>query len=80
MLSGFRDFLFRGNVVDLAVAVIIGGAFGKVVEGFMKAFVEPLIAMILGAWQLPSRSVYFSAGKLYSSSLCGVFLHCEASL
>ncbi len=48
MLSGFRDFLFRGNVVDLAVAVIIGGAFGKVVEGFMKAFVEPLIAMILG--------------------------------
>lgn len=47
-MSGFRDFLFRGNVVDLAVAVIIGGAFGKVVEGFMKAFIEPLIAILLG--------------------------------
>lgn len=48
MLSGFRDFLFRGNVVDLAVAVIIGGAFGKVVEGFMKSFIEPLLAILLG--------------------------------
>jgi large conductance mechanosensitive channel len=49
MLQGFRDFLLRGNVVDLAVAVIIGGAFGKIVEGFLKAIVNPLIALLFGS-------------------------------
>lgn len=48
MLKGFRDFLLRGNVVDLAVAVVIGAAFGNVVDGFIAAFVDPLIALILG--------------------------------
>lgn len=38
----------RGNVVDLAVGVIIGAAFGKVVDGFMVSFVNPLIGLILG--------------------------------
>lgn len=38
----------RGNVVELATAVVIGGAFGKIVDGFMKSFVEPLIKMMLG--------------------------------
>ena len=36
MLKGFKEFLFRGNVVDLAVAVVIGGAFGAVVTAFVK--------------------------------------------
>lgn len=49
MLQGFRDFLFRGNVIELAVAVIIGGAFGKIVEGFLKAIVNPLIALMFGS-------------------------------
>lgn len=48
MLKEFRDFLLRGNVVDLAVAVVIGAAFGNVVDGFIVAFVDPLIALILG--------------------------------
>lgn len=48
MLKGFRDFLFRGNVVDLAVAVVIGAAFNSVVDGFIASFVDPLIALILG--------------------------------
>jgi len=42
MLRGFKDFLMRGNVVDLAVAVVIGGAFGTVV----KAFVDVLMSLI----------------------------------
>jgi large conductance mechanosensitive channel len=42
MLKGFKDFLMRGNVVDLAVAVVIGAAFGTVV----KAFVEVLMSLI----------------------------------
>lgn len=48
MLKGFREFLLRGNVVDLATAVVIGAAFNQVVDGFIKAFIDPLIAIILG--------------------------------
>ena len=48
MLKEFRDFILRGNVVELAVAVIIGAAFGAVVTAFTTAFVTPLIALIGG--------------------------------
>jgi large conductance mechanosensitive channel len=47
MLKGFRDFILRGNVVDLAVAVIIGGAFGAVVSAFTKGIVMQLIAAVI---------------------------------
>jgi large conductance mechanosensitive channel len=45
MLKGFRDFLMRGNVVELATAVIIGAAFGGVVDGLIKGIIDPLIAV-----------------------------------
>src|SRR5579862_3945680 len=48
MLKGFRQFLLRGNVVDLAVAVVIGGAFGAVVTALVKDLVTPLIAAVAG--------------------------------
>ena len=48
MLKEFRDFAMKGNVVDLAVAVIIGGAFGKIVASFVKDIVMPPIGMLLG--------------------------------
>ncbi len=48
MLKEFRDFVMRGNVVELAVAVIIGAAFGAVVTAFTSAFITPLIALIGG--------------------------------
>jgi large conductance mechanosensitive channel len=48
MLKGFRQFLMRGNVIDLAVAVVIGGAFGTVVEAMVKDLITPLIAAIVG--------------------------------
>ncbi|OFW06914.1 MAG: mechanosensitive ion channel protein MscL [Acidobacteria bacterium RIFCSPLOWO2_02_FULL_67_36] len=48
MLSGFKQFLMRGNVVDLAVAVVIGGAFGAVVAALVKDLVTPLIAAVVG--------------------------------
>jgi large conductance mechanosensitive channel len=48
MLKGFRQFLMRGNVVDLAVAVVIGGAFGAVVTALVKDLITPLIAAIGG--------------------------------
>ena len=48
MLTEFRDFIMRGNVVELAVAVILGAAFGAVVTAFAGAFITPLIALIGG--------------------------------
>ena len=48
MLKGFREFVLRGNVLDLAVAVVIGGAFGAVVTAFVKDLLTPLIAAIAG--------------------------------
>lgn len=45
MFKGFRDFLMRGNVVELATAVIIGAAFGGVVDGLIKGIIDPLIAV-----------------------------------
>jgi len=48
-MSGFTKFLLRGNVVDLAVAVVIGAAFGAIITAFTKAFIAPLIGLAVGA-------------------------------
>lgn len=47
MLKGFRDFILRGNVVDLAVAVVIGAAFGAVVNSLVTDLINPAIAAIV---------------------------------
>jgi len=48
MLQGFRQFMLRGNVVDLAVAVVMGAAFGAVVTALVKDLITPLIAALIG--------------------------------
>ena len=48
MLKEFRDFIARGNVLDLAVAVIIGAAFGKIVTSLVEGIIMPPIGMLLG--------------------------------
>ncbi|GHG06049.1 large-conductance mechanosensitive channel [Deinococcus piscis] len=48
MLNGFRDFIMRGNVVDLAVGVVIGAAFNNLVTAFTKAFLDPLVRLAGG--------------------------------
>jgi large conductance mechanosensitive channel len=48
MLKGFKDFLLRGNIVDLAVAVVIGAAFTALVASFTTSFLKPLIGLISG--------------------------------
>ena len=53
MLKGFKQFLLRGNVLNLAVAVVIGGAFGAVVTALVKDLLTPLIAAII---QVPDFS------------------------
>jgi large conductance mechanosensitive channel len=48
MLKDFKTFLLRGNVVDLAVAVVVGAAFGAVVTAFVRDLLTPIIALIFG--------------------------------
>ena len=49
MLKGFKDFILRGNVVDLAVGIVIGAAFTTVVNQFTKSFLDPVIKLATGA-------------------------------
>lgn len=56
MLKGFKQFVLRGNVVDLAVGVVVGAAFGAVVTAFVKDLLTPLIAAIVGK---PDFSAFF---------------------
>jgi large conductance mechanosensitive channel len=55
MLKGFREFVLRGNVVDMAVGVVIGAAFGAIVTAFVKDLLTPLIAALVGK---PDFSAY----------------------
>ena len=48
MLKEFKEFAFKGNIIDLAVAVIIGGAFGKIVSSLVNDVLMPAIGIILG--------------------------------
>ncbi|CAL9640152.1 Large-conductance mechanosensitive channel [Actinosynnema sp. ALI-1.44] len=48
MIKGFKDFLMRGNVVDLAVAVVIGAAFGAIVTAFTNNLINPIVALFGG--------------------------------
>lgn len=47
LLDEFKNFAFKGNVIDLAVGVIIGGAFGKIIDSFVKQIIMPSISLIL---------------------------------
>lgn len=63
MLSEFKKFILRGNVVDLAVAVVIGAAFTSVVTAFVKDFLTPLIASIQGDHEFASYAFTFNGIK-----------------
>ena len=52
MLKGFKEFIMKGNVVDLAVAVVMGAAFGAVVDSIVKGLLTPLIARLFNAKDL----------------------------
>jgi large conductance mechanosensitive channel len=57
MLKEFRDFALRGNVLDLAVGVIIGGAFGKIVASLVGDVIMPLIGMLIGGVSFADLSI-----------------------
>ncbi|HID70960.1 MAG TPA: large conductance mechanosensitive channel protein MscL, partial [Desulfobacterales bacterium] len=48
MMSEFKEFAIKGNVVDMAVGIIIGGAFGKIVSSFVEDVIMPPIGMLMG--------------------------------
>jgi large conductance mechanosensitive channel len=64
MLKGFKQFIMRGNVLDLAVAVVIGAAFGKIVSSFVADILMPPLGLILGKVDMSNLFVDLS-GKGY---------------
>ncbi len=69
LLEEFKNFAFKGNVVDLAIGVIIGGAFGKIVDSLVKSVIMPLVSMILPGekgyadWSYTLRGVEIPYGQ-----------------
>jgi len=59
--SEFREFAIKGNVVDLAVGVIIGGAFGKIVDSIVKDLIMPLVGKVIGGLDFSNYFVMLSA-------------------
>ena len=57
MLKEFKEFAMKGNIVDLAVAVIIGGAFGKIVTALTETIIMPIISLIMGKGGVQDLSV-----------------------
>ncbi len=78
-MKGFRQFLLRGNVIDLAVAVVIGAAFGAVVAAFVKDLLTPLIAAIFGkpdfsAWTFEVNNSKFLIGEFLNALIAFVLV------
>ena len=75
MLKGFKQFMLRGNVVELAVAVVIGGAFGAVVTAFVKDLITPLIAAVVGKPDFSAIAFVMNSSKF----LVGDFINALVS-
>jgi large conductance mechanosensitive channel len=75
MLRGFKEFVLRGNVLDLAVAVVIGGAFGAVVTALVKDILTPLIGALVGKPDFSAYTVTVNG----STFLIGDFLNAITS-
>ncbi|MEO8083116.1 MAG: large-conductance mechanosensitive channel protein MscL [Ardenticatenales bacterium] len=64
MWQEFKAFAFKGNVVDLAVGVIIGGAFGKIVSSLVANVLMPLVGLLLGGLDFAGMSVKVGAAEV----------------
>ena len=69
MLSEFKDFIARGNVMDLAVAVIIGGAFGTIVTSLTEDLIMPLVGWIFGGADFTDKFILLSVPAGYKGSM-----------
>ena len=61
MMQEFKEFAMRGNVVDLAVGVVIGGAFGKIVDSLVKDIIMPIVGAMMGGADF--KSLYINLGS-----------------
>ena len=62
LMQEFKDFALKGNVMDLAVGVIIGGAFGKIVDSLVKDIIMPLVGVIIG--NVDFSNLFITLGKI----------------
>lgn len=74
MLKGFKQFLLRGNVVDMAVGIVIGAAFGAVVSGFVKDLLTPLIAAIVKQPDFSALTFTINGSKFLYGDFINVLL------
>ena len=80
MIKGFKDFVMRGNVVDLAVAVVIGAALGAVVTSIVDKIITPLLAALGGVedvsklWTFTVNEAIFSVGAVLAAILNFLFI------
>ena len=78
MISEFKEFIARGNVIDLAVGVVIGGAFGKIVTALVDKIIMPPIGLLLGGvdyskWAITLKAATMdAAGKEVPAVMIGV--------
>lgn len=63
MMSEFKDFAMRGNVVDMAVGIVIGGAFGKIVSSFVADVLMPPIGLAMGGMDFSNLAVTLAEAK-----------------
>jgi large conductance mechanosensitive channel len=75
MIRGFRDFLMRGNVVDLAVAVVIGAAFGAVIAAFSTDFIGGIIGAIGGTPDFGKAGVTVNDSKIVYGSTVNALIN-----
>jgi large conductance mechanosensitive channel len=66
VIKGFRDFVLRGNVIDLAVAVVLGAAFGAIITALVDNIINPLIAAIFGQPDITSVGTFTINGANFS--------------
>ena len=63
MLAEFKEFAMKGNVVDMAVGVIVGGAFGKIISSFVDDVIMPPVGMLLGGVDFKSLAITLKAAE-----------------
>ena len=75
MLKEFKEFAMRGNVVDMAVGIIIGGAFGKIVSSLVKDVIMPPIGMVMGGVDFSDLAIALGEGEGAASINYGLFVN-----
>lgn len=71
MMNDFKAFIQRGNVVDMAVGIIIGGAFGKIVSSFVKDIIMPPIGMLMGGVKFTDLKYVLKEGIAETTTAAG---------